>query len=356
MPRANSVFHLAVLSAGWLCLLLFAVILSSCHYERDDDAWAATDAKAEVDSVDFRNVHHYWKGYNFAATDSFGIASRAPFQPVPAYAKDSTIHIAPNDVMAVEDIQKDTTLTDTTKMGTLWVKVATLSRHAENSTSPATRSGWIKEEDLMKHVVPDAPVSKVIRALGSPVTKWALGIGVVLLGVVLLGLRLRRHLEAVGAQSLYPVLLNIIVSGSVVLHRSIWHFVPDTWVEFYFYPTLNPFSPELPPVVALFVLSLWLLLLVGMAMVDDLRHKTGGGFTQFVLTLLILVVRGAAIFAVFAVICPFWLLYPALLVYWFIILRRYLRFYRRHTTFRCGHCGRTIRRLGPCPYCGAINR
>ncbi len=339
-----------------LCLMALSLCaLVACHYERDDDAWAAMDTEAEVDSVDFRAAHHYWKGYNFAATDSFTLAVRPPFAPELSYGEDTELLIVKRDVVAVEDIRKDTTQ----RPAVIWLKVATLSRqplHGPQDVQPQALSGWIAESRMMRHVVPDTPVSKVIHRLGAPSTKWLLGAGAVLLWGGLVGLRLRRRFEAVGAQSLYPVLLNLLVSGMVVLHRSIWHFVPDTWVEYYFYPSLNPFSQEMPPIIALFVLGMWLLLLVGIAMLDDLRRKTGGGMSQFLLTLLVLAFRTVALFAAFAVLCPFWLLYPLLIGYWYIILHRYVRYYRRHTTYRCGNCGKAIAHLGPCPYCGAINR
>ena len=50
------------------------------------------------------------------------------------------------------------------------------------------------------------------------------------------------------------------------------HFVPETWERYYYDPSLNPF--DLPFVLGLFVLSVFFILLLGVALLDDLFHQT----------------------------------------------------------------------------------
>ena len=48
--------------------------------------------------------------------------------------------------------------------------------------------------------------------------------------------------------------------------------MPETWERYYYDPSLNPF--DLPFVLGLFVLSVFFILLLGVALLDDLFHQT----------------------------------------------------------------------------------
>lgn len=102
-----------------LHVILVLCVLSSCNYAHEEDNWMTTNAE-KVDSIDFQKKHHYWKGFNFIATDSLRIASRPPFAPQLIFTADSTILIGKNDAIIIEDIKNDTT----SATPRIWVKIA----------------------------------------------------------------------------------------------------------------------------------------------------------------------------------------------------------------------------------------
>lgn len=348
----NKMFKHSV-SLNILWKILFSLILvltfASCHYTNDSDAWAV-NSDAEVDSVDFRKTHHYWTGYNFVAADSMWIISRPPFDLQLAFASDDSTLIKARDVLVVEEIRRDTS----SKPFCIWLKIAAVETSPSiDRTDEIASSGWIQEVKLMKKVVPDTPVSKIIHKLSSKSFKsmlWILAIVLCLLGVSFFRRKTSYTREI---NCLYLPLLYIVLSGAIVLHRSIWHFVPDTWVEYYFYPTLNPFNQLLPPVMSLFIFLIWLLVLLWIAVIDDIRRKISN-FARLVTNLLLFGGHCIMIFAAFAVVIPFTLLYPLLLMYWTYVIYQY-RKHNRKKIYYCGNCGALLHELGTCPECEAQN-
>lgn len=332
-----------------LLIVLVAITTTACHYANEDDAWTV-NSEAEVDSVEFRKMHHYWKGYNFVATDSFNIVSRPPFEPQLTFTADQTFLIKKHDVIAIEDIRKDTTQTPYL----IWLKIAAVESSLTYYEEGGTMSGWIKESQLMQEVVPDTPVSKIIHSLGSRAFKVILFATALVLGLCLLVFLRRKSARLHGINSSYPPLLYVLLSGCVVLHRSIWHYVPDTWIEYYFYPTLNPFNQEQPLIISLFLTLIWLLILVAIAVIEDLRRKINT-LGQLTSNLLLFCGHCVVIFATFAVIAPFALLYPLLITYWIYVVYLYHRHYKR-VTYYCGNCGAPLHQLGECTECGAQNK
>ena len=58
---------------------------------------------------------------------------------------------------------------------------------------------------------------------------------------------------------------------SATIYESMQVFVPDTWEHFYFNPTLSPF--KVPFILSVFLLSIWLFLIVALAVLDDLFRQ-----------------------------------------------------------------------------------
>ena len=79
----------------------------------------------------------------------------------------------------------------------------------------------------------------------------------------------RRGLAAV--DSLYPLLLCLLMACCATLYESMQVFVPDTWEHFYYNPTLSPL--HVPGVLSLFLLSFWLFIIVLVATVDVLFRR-----------------------------------------------------------------------------------
>ena len=63
--------------------------------------------------------------------------------------------------------------------------------------------------------------------------------------------------------SFYPTLLAVIVALSAAFYASIQLFAPETWREFYFHPSLNPFSQ--PLLLNIFLVLVWAMLIIGLA-------------------------------------------------------------------------------------------
>ena len=138
-----------------------------------------------------------------------------------------------------------------------------------------------------------------------------------------------RHLLRRGARivhfndipSIYPTVLCLLVASSAVLYSSIQLFGAETWRHFYYHPSLNPFA--LPFWLGLFVSSVWAIIIVGIATVDDVsRHLPMGGA---VLYLGGLAAVCAVCYVLFSITTLYYIGYPLLIAYYFFAIRRLLR-------------------------------
>lgn len=323
-------------------LFLTLALFSSCYYAHPDreDNWIVSQGH-EVDSLEFYIGHHYWTHYFFQAVDSLQLA------PVPDYEKrlllpvyNAVREVGEGDVLAVVAVGLDRSTTPST----VWVKVA----------RDQQCQGWVKESELLERVVPDTPVSKFIHHFSNR------SLLVVLLSIVLAVLfyfiRGARHkrLQIVhfnDIHSFYPTLLCLTVSLGAVIYGTIQCYAPETWVEYYFHPTLNPFDPNLPFILSAFLASVWLMLLVGIAVVDDLRHLPDISGSVVYLVGLAAVCMGLYMF--FTLSVHIYIGYPLLAAYWAFAFYRHIK--RGTPHYSCGNCGAPISRSGKCPECGANN-
>ena len=147
----------------------------------------------------------------------------------------------------------------------------------------------------------------------------------------------------------YPTLLTLVVAFAATAYSIVQLFEPDDWQEFYFHPSLNPFSQT--PLIACFLSTVWAMLIVALAAVDDtLRHLPIG---EAVLYLLGLVGICALNYIVFSVSTLYYVGYLLLIAYVAFALWRYFTVTKRD--FLCGNCGQQIKEKGICPHCGALN-
>ena len=244
----------------WLYILL-VVALSSCGWtERMSDVQeerASADdletdtllelTQKQADSLEFRLLHHYTNNFNFVVkADSLLLIPREDELA-------DTSRVRKNDRIAVADIRES---------DTIWIKVA----------RDQFTMGWISEDELLQGVVPDDPISQVIDVLTSSRYIWMTV--VVVLG--LLGFVLKRRGKQLQIfrfdemDSFYPTLFLILVSLVACLYVSIQHFAPEFWQEYYFHPTLNPLI--LPPVMAILLTLVWIVIIVFIAMLVDVYH------------------------------------------------------------------------------------
>ena len=127
-------------------------------------------------------------------------------------------------------------------------------------------------------------------------------------------------------------------------------FVPETWQHFYFNPTLSPF--KVPFVLSVFLMSLWLFVIVLLAVLDDLFRQLSPEAAVFYL----LGLASCCIFCYFFFILTthIYIGYLFIAVFVWVFFRK-LRSSLAASRYRCGNCGQKIGAKGVCPHCGAIN-
>ena len=125
--------------------------------------------------------------------------------------------------------------------------------------------------------------------------------------------------------SFYPTALALIVASSATLYASIQTFAPDMWQHFYFHPTLNPFS--LPPLLSVFIVSVWAILIVGLACIDVVKSILPTG--EALLYLCGLAGVCAVNYIVFSLSTLYYIGYPLYAAYLYFAIKRYLFFSRQ---------------------------
>ena len=299
---------------------LSQALLTSC-YNRGPitpDAWDLTEL--QLDSISFYTTHHYTQNYNFVVTgDSLVIVAQQPEDmSVPdvvsseietvgvEYQKDS-ITIRKYEHLVVADIK--TVSVDT--IDSIWVKVA----------RDQLTFGWIHENELLAQVSPDDPISQFIDFFSD--THMLIFMAFCVLVVAAYGVRrlMKRGAKIVhfnDIPSFYPTTLCLLVASSAVLYSSIQLFGPESWRHFYYHPSLNPFA--LPLHLGLFVSSVWALVIVAIATVDDVTKKLPLG--SAILYMCGLIAVCAVCYVVFSITTLYYIGYPLLIAYYYFAIKQ----------------------------------
>lgn len=299
---------------------LSQALLTSC-YNRGPitpDAWDLTEL--QLDSISFYTTHHYTQNYNFVVTgDSLVIVAQQPEDmSVPdvvsseietvgvEYQKDS-ITIRKYEHLVVADIK--TVSVDT--IDSIWVKVA----------RDQLTFGWIHENELLAQVSPDDPISQFIDFFSD--THMLIFLAFCVLVVAAYGVRrlMKRGAKIVhfnDIPSFYPTTLCLLVASSAVLYSSIQLFGPESWRHFYYHPSLNPFA--LPLHLGLFVSSVWALVIVAIATVDDVTKKLPLG--SAILYMCGLIAVCAVCYVVFSITTLYYIGYPLLIAYYYFAIKQ----------------------------------
>ena len=303
-----------------LFTFIFPLLLVSC-YNRGPitpDAWNLTEQ--QLDSISFYTTHHYTQNYNFVVTgDSLVVVAQQPeAMAIPEvvsieiesigeeHQKDS-ITLRKNERIVVADIM--TVPSDT--IDSVWVKVA----------RDQLTFGWIHEKELLAKVSPDDPISQFIDLFSNVHLLVFLAFGVVIIAAYGVRRLMRRGAKIVhfnDIPSFYPTTLCLLVASSAVLYSSIQLFGPESWRHFYYHPSLNPFG--LPLHLGLFVTSVWAIIIVGIATVDDVTKHLPLG--SAVLYLGGLTAVCAVDYVVFSITTLYYIGYPQLIAYFIFALRR----------------------------------
>ena len=316
----------------------FLLLLSSCYNrgQLSPDAWDLTER--QLDSISFYTTHHYTQNYNFQVrVDSIPLIVQLPVEAINEMPTD-TLMVYRNDHIVVADIT--TVPVDT--IDSIWVKVA-----RDQQTF-----GWIHEHDMLLAVSPDDPISEFIDVFSDVHLLVFLTFVVAVVAAYIYRRQMRRQAHLVhfnDIASFYPTLLCLLVASSATLYSSIQLFDPEKWRHFYFNPTLNPFA--VPLSLGLFLVSVWVILIVAIAVLDDVRRLLP--FGEAVLYLLGLGATCAVAYIVFSVLTLYYIGYPLLVAYCVFALWSYFR--RPRPRYQCGRCGGLLYHKGTCPHCGAMN-
>ena len=301
-------------------LLFLALLLCGC-YNRGPitpDAWDLT--RQQLDSISFYTTHHYTQNFNFVVTgDSLVVVAQQPEDmAVPdvvsveiqtesgEYHKDS-ITLFRNERIVVADIK--TVPSDT--IDSVWVKVA----------RDQLTFGWVHESELLSKVSPDDPISQFIDFFSDAHLLIFLAFCVVVVAAYGIRRLLRRGAKLVhfnDIPSFYPTALCLLVASSAVLYSSIQLFGAETWRHFYYHPSLNPFA--LPFWLGVFVSSVWAIVIVAIATVDDVTRQLPLGASILYLSGLGAIC--AVCYVVFSITTLYYVGYPLLIAYYVFAFRR----------------------------------
>ena len=323
----------------WLFLLFSVMLFTSCYQQTKPSATDWEDGTSVSDSASYFSTRHYDHDYNFRVkADSLQLAAVPNPMDLSYRQSVDLLTVYDGDRLVVGDI----VVLPNDSVDSVWVQVL---RDEETI-------GWVHEHELLEAVVPNNPISLFIDFFSN--AHLLIFLAFLVLVVTLYGIRhyFKHNAKLVhfnDISSFYPTMLTLLVSASAVFYSSIQLWAPELWSHFYYHPTLNPFREA--PLIAVFLLSVWAIIIVSIATLFDIRKHLSS--TEYVLYYLGLLGVCAVDYVIFSISTLYYIGYPLLLAYFVFALWRFYRYARAR--YQCGHCGRALREKGICPHCGARN-
>ena len=313
----------------WQCIhvLSFILIFSFSHF-------LIFSCKPNQPERDFERP---WDiDYNFVlASDSLILQEERPMHLLIVPEQTDSHVVYKNDPLVVAQIE----VIPEDSIDSVWVKVA----------RDQLTQGWVHESELMEAVVPDDPISQGIHLFSDSHVVAAVALLATALAAWLFRRMRKRRFHLVHIDDIaspYPMLLCLAFAAATVLYTAIQIFVPQLWVDFYFHPTLNPFGQS--TILALFLSLAWLIVILIIASLDDIRRSLPAG--EAILYTLSLLAILAGIYLFFSITTQYFLGYFLWMAYTALAVWQYLR--RHRPRYRCGRCGAPLHDKGPCPRCG----
>ena len=304
-----------------LSFIIYHLFFSVACYNRGPitpDAWDLT--AQQLDSISFYTTHHYTQNYNFVVTgDSLVVVAQQPedmavpdvvsveIESKGAEQQKDSITLRRNEHIVVADIK--TVPSDT--IDSIWVKVA----------RDQLTFGWIHENELLAKVSPDDPISQFIDTFSDVHLLVFLAFVVVIIAAYGVRRLLRKGAKIVhfnDIPSFYPTALCLLVAFAAVLYSSIQVFGPESWRHFYYHPSLNPFA--LPLHLGLFVSSVWFIIIMAIATVEDVTKHLPLG--DSVLYLGGLAAVCAVDYVIFSITTLYYIGYPLLIAYFYFAIKQ----------------------------------
>ena len=318
------------------CLLM---LLSSCYRRPLTRPHGSVQfTEEQLDSITFARTHHYTMNFNFVVSaDSVMLTRQLPEEALSDLPTDS-FAVRRNAQLVVADVH----VLPNDTVDSVWVQLADVNG----------MFGWVHESELLQGVSPDDPISQFIDTFSNAHLLVFMAFIMVAGGAFALRRLLCRrayivHLNDI--DSFYPMLLCLLIAASATLYASIQMFGAESWRHYYFHPSLNPFA--LPFHLALFIASVWIIIIVSLAVLQDVRRQLST--TDALLYLIGLAAVCGVVYVVFSVGTLYYIGYPLLVVYIAFAITCYRR--QPHARYHCGQCGQKLRSKGRCPYCGAQN-
>lgn len=294
-------------------LLGMVFMLSSCyhrHGQRQQHAAFVEYSDRQLDSISFSTTHHYTNKFNFLVfKDSVNLIRQQPEEVLSGLEIDS-FSVKKNHLLVVTDIR----MVPQDSIDSVWVQLAT-----EENTF-----GWSRESNLLPRVVPDDPISEFIMTFSNV----HLLIFLVIIVIITLVYLVRKIFHSNGKivhfndiDSPYPTALVLMVSLSAAFYATIQTFEPEVWRQFYFHPTLNPFA--VPRILGFFLASVWSILIIGLACVDEVHHRLPVGDGLLYMGGLAGVC--ALDYIIFSVTTLYYIGYVILIAYVYFAIRAYVK-------------------------------
>jgi hypothetical protein len=282
------------------------LMLTACYNRKPVTSEALKLTEEQMDSLSFYSTHHYTQNFNFLVkADSLHLKYDPNSSVSPEFIDENTLAVDSvtffrGDHIVVADIK--TIPSDS--IDSVWVKVA----------RDQVAMGWVRESELLPAVTPDDPISVFIDTFSNKHLLFFLAL-LVLVGSAY-GLRKLHSQNAYiihfnDIPSYYPTVLAVLVAASATFYSSIQLFGPETWRHFYYHPTLNPFV--VPFHLQLFLMSVWAIVIMTIATIDDVRHHLS--LSDAVLYLLGLAGVCAVLYVVFSITTLYYIGYPLLVAY-----------------------------------------
>lgn len=303
-----------------LSILSLTLMLTSCYYP------------------DSENVR-YEVNDNFLLTaDSILLQAQQPLHTLPVDTMSAMYPMYKNEAFVVAQIL----VIPEDSIDSVWVKVA----HDQQTM------GWIHQTEFLTNSIPDDPISSFIYIFSISHLWYFVAIGILaILLIIYQGVSQAKtyHIFIHDIPSFYPTMLVLTLSGSAVIYASMQKFVPDTWAQYYFHPTLNPF--ELPFILGLFIASVWLLVVLFIATVDEVSRQLS--FDLAIPYMFTLIGVCMACYLIFSFAATYWMGCILFLCFAIFAVWRYFHFFS--PKYLCKKCGAKMHSKGKCAHCGKVN-
>ncbi len=301
----------------FMLLAAIATLFAGCYGNHHDGRLPSVPVGVEADSTCFYETHHYGQNFNFVVkADSLMLVRQQPVEILSRMHTD-TITVYRGDHVAVAEIR----VLPADSIDSVWVQIA---RDQETF-------GWLHESSLLPSVVPDDPISQFISTFSDVYLLIFLIVISVISVAYLMRTIFKRNARIVHFNDIptfYPTALALTVAAAAVLYSSIRMFAQDTWQHFYFNPTLNPFI--VPPALGIFLVSVWAMLIIGLATVDVVRGILPTG--EALLYLCGLAGVCALNYIIFSITTLYYVGYPLFIAYAafavYVYVKRFGRLYK----------------------------